>query len=375
MANNQVVFGYACQFIDVVPNELQTECSVCLHVLRDPYMVDCCGYRFCKQCIERVLSEFQSCPLCNHRGPTAVADKQLSRTLREKTVRCTHKEDGCKWVGALSAIDQHLDVNRQVDGCLFRLVRCRYCDLRVRLNRIDDHESVCPEQPLICEYCNIYRCLRRELPEHWDSCALYPIVCPKGCGAKITRISTDKHNKHWCPLSVVDCEFAHAGCKVRVRRNSMSRHLDEAAKDHLDLMANKFSVMKAAYKRERDSNTVLKLQLETANVKLNAYIASERDEENAVLKELCALRRDDHFYDPRNQVLVYNLPWHTTEHNLKSLFGQNGPVYSVRLLYSTHYIGVVEYMNNESIQSLFHRYNSTGIRLLGHQLKCIHLKY
>ena len=51
----QTVVGYACDFVDTIPKELQTECSICLHVLRDPHMVDCCGYRFCKSCIEQEL--------------------------------------------------------------------------------------------------------------------------------------------------------------------------------------------------------------------------------------------------------------------------------------------------------------------------------
>ena len=391
MANQQqAVVGYACEFIDVVPKELQTECSICLHVLRDPYMVDCCGYRFCKLCIERVLLDFKSCPLCNHRGPTTVADKQLSRTLREKTVRCTHKEDGCRWVGVLSALDQHLDTTTRVDGCLFKLIRCHYCDSMFRLNQIVDHESVCALKPLICEYCGVFQCLRRELPEHWDSCALYPIVCPKGCGAKITRIGLDKHFKHWCPLSVVDCEFAHAGCKVRMRRKCMKSHLDEAAKDHLHLMTKKFSEMKVAYEREQNDNKTLKLQLESVKEELEeekfkqiTYKDSEKDEENTVLKKLCALRQDcddddddddDGFCDARDQVLIHNLPGRTTEQMLKSLFGQNGPIHCVKL-YSEQCIGVIEYKNNESIQRLFQRYNSTGIRLLKNQLKCIHLQY
>ena len=359
MANNQAVVGYACEFVDVVPKELQTECSICLHVLRDPHMVDCCGYRFCKQCIQRVLSEFKSCPLCNHRGPTAVADKQLSRTLREKTVRCTHREDGCQWVGALSDLDQHLDTKTRVDGCIFKLIFCQYCDLMFHLNRIGDHESVCPQKPLICEYCGIFQCLRHELHQHWDNCALYPIVCPKGCGAKITRIGMDRHFENWCPLSVVDCEFAHAGCKVRVRRKNMKSHFEEAAKDHLAFMMNKFSVMKVAYERERAANETLKLQLES--------VKEELDEEKA--KQM-----DSNGCEARDQVLIHNLPGRTTEQMLKSLFGQHGPVHNVKL-YLEHSIGVLEYKNNDSIQRLFLKYNSTGIRLLGNQLKCIHLQH
>ncbi len=375
--------GFACEFVDTIPKELQTECSVCLHVLRDPHMVDCCGYRFCKTCIERVLAEFKSCPLCNHRQPQAVADKQLSRTLREKRVRCAHKGEGCKWVGELSSLDGHLDVTKRVDGCKVKFIRCHFCNLILHSKEIEMHESKCHKKPIICQYCNIFQCLRHELPLHWENCTLYPIVCPKGCGAKITRISLDKHYKNWCPLGIVDCEFAYAGCKVKVQRKHMKTHLDEAMKDHLDLMTKEFSSMKMAYEKERDADEKLKFQLEEAKKALQDEKEKQRDgdsgkdQENTALKKLCHLRQpeDDEFEEPRDQVLVHNLPQRTTEQMVKSTFGQHGQVYAVKLYPWPESIAVVEYHNHDSIFKMLQKYNSTGIRLLGNQLKCTPLEY
>ena len=377
----QVAVGYACEFVDTIPKELQTECSVCLHVLRDPHMVDCCGYRFCKGCIERVLAEFKSCPLCNHRQPKAVADRQLSRTLREKRVRCAHKEEGCKWVGELSALDEHLDVTKRVDGCKVKFIRCPFCNSVYYRKGIENHESKCHKKPVICEYCNVFQCLRHELPLHWDVCALYPIVCPKGCGAKTTRISLEKHYKNWCPLSIVDCEFAYAGCKVKVQRKHMKTHLDDAMKDHLDLMTKSFSAMKTVCEKERDASEKLTFQLEEVKKALQDEKAKQRDrdsgkdQENTMLKKLCYLRQseEDEFEEPSDQVLVHNLPQRTTEQMLKSIFGQHGSVYAVKLY--PELIAVVEYESSDSIFKMFQKYNSSGIRLLGNQLKCIHLKH
>ena len=380
---DQAVVGYACEFVDPVPKELQTECSICLHVLRDPHMVDCCGYRFCKTCIERVLAEFKNCPLCNHRQPKAVADRQLTRTLREKRVRCAHKGEGCKWVGELSALDEHLDVTRRMDacGCKFKFMWCHFCNATLRCDGIENHESKCHQKPVICEYCNVFQCLRHELPQHWENCTLYPIVCPRGCGAKITRISLDKHYKNWCPLSIVDCEFSYAGCKVRVQRKHMKTHLDEAMKDHLDLTTKAFSAMKATFEKERVTSEGLKVQLEEAEKALQDEKAKQRDRDSQenirVLKKLCYLRQEgDEFDTLGDQVLVHNLPSRTTEQMLKSTFGQHGPVYAIKL-YQMYpdVIAVVKYQNNESIYRMFQRYNSSGIRLLGNQLKCIHLEY
>ena len=179
----------------------------------------------------------------------------------------------------------------------------------------------------------------------------------------------------------MDCDFAYAGCEVKVHRKNMKSHLDEAAKDHLDLMTKKFSAMKVAYEKEHDASETLKLQLEGVKEALQDEKAKQRDkdsvkdQENTLLKKLCFLRQEeDEFDQPRDQVLVHNLPPRTTEQMLKSIFGHHGPVYAVKL-YSMHFIAVVEYQNSDLIFKLFQKYNSTGIRLLGYQLKCIHLEY
>lgn len=103
---------------------------------------------------------------------------------------------------------------------------------------------------------------------------------------------------------------------------------------------------------------------------------SGKDQENTVLKKLCYLRQEDDEFDaPRDQVLIHNLPQRTTEQMVKSIFGQHDPVYAVKL-YQMHFefIAVVEYQNSDSVSKLFRKYNSTGIKLLGNQLKCIHLE-
>ena len=92
---------YECAFIDELPKHLQTECSVCLCVLREPCLVDCCGNRFCRTCIDAVKAERKPCPLCNTPFTAVVLDKQLQRTLNELRVYCSNKKSGCEWTGEL----------------------------------------------------------------------------------------------------------------------------------------------------------------------------------------------------------------------------------------------------------------------------------
>ena len=57
--------GFECGFLEDPPKWLQTECPICLHILRDPYQVTCCGKSFCRLCIDRVKGDLKPCPCCN----------------------------------------------------------------------------------------------------------------------------------------------------------------------------------------------------------------------------------------------------------------------------------------------------------------------
>ena len=43
----------------------QSECPICLQVLRDPQKVTCCGNSYCKVCIDRIVKDGKPCPTCN----------------------------------------------------------------------------------------------------------------------------------------------------------------------------------------------------------------------------------------------------------------------------------------------------------------------
>ena len=91
----QLQGGYECIFVENPPQHLQIECSVCLCILKEPWLVDCCGNRFCRTCIQPIQSQHKPCPLCGVPFTNSVVDKQLQRTLSNLQVFCSHKEAGC----------------------------------------------------------------------------------------------------------------------------------------------------------------------------------------------------------------------------------------------------------------------------------------
>lgn len=125
--------GYDCSFVTPLPKDFQSECPICLHILREPHIVGCCGYRFCRSCIDPIQNGTKKCPLCNCIFST-FPDKQLERTLKEKLVCCPHKCDGCLWKGKLADLDDHLfeefsPGQKAVQiGCLYHETTCLYCE-------------------------------------------------------------------------------------------------------------------------------------------------------------------------------------------------------------------------------------------------------
>ena len=98
--------GYDCEFVERPPASLQTECTICLLVLREPYLTDCCGHNFCRICIATVRSEGKACPLCNEAGFTTFPNKGLERNLKELEVRSGAETKD--WNGEFRNLNDHI---------------------------------------------------------------------------------------------------------------------------------------------------------------------------------------------------------------------------------------------------------------------------
>ena len=154
--------GYygVCEFVEPPPQDIQTECPVCLSILREPYQTTCCGHSFCRACIEQVTADKNPCPCCKANDFDTFEDKRLGSSLDELKVRCTHKKKGCQWEGDLEQLDEHLNSNpprhvlKQLEGCQFVDIRCLYCSDLFQRSKVEVHQSSqCPSRPTFCMYC------------------------------------------------------------------------------------------------------------------------------------------------------------------------------------------------------------------------------
>ena len=119
-------------------------CPVCISVLRDPVLMECCGKNFCETCIGMIRHANKPCPWCqNYPIGNMIKDKRTMREVQELQVYCKQRDKGCEWTGEL-----------------------RY---------IKDHEAKCDYTELECKFGCKERFIRREWEKHMEVCTKSPV--------------------------------------------------------------------------------------------------------------------------------------------------------------------------------------------------------
>ena len=234
--------GFECEFVERPPDIFQSDCPVCLLIVREPNQVTCCGYSFCRACIERVVTTKKPCPTCNEAEFSVFPDKRLQRSLYQFRVRCEHQQEGCEWSGELGQLDKHLNENpglgNQLDGCEFTRVACIHCIQLFERRLVTAHQiGSCPRRPFSCDYCGDYGAdFEDVVTKHWPVCVYRPVPCPNECGVYPERRNVHNHVNKDCSLTLVICDFHYAGCQVRLPRRDILSHLNENLSSHMALL-------------------------------------------------------------------------------------------------------------------------------------------
>lgn len=318
--------GYDCDLVE--KSKFQTNCLICLLVLRKPTQVRCCGYIFCAACIGKALRDQNSaCPMCQQQNPSIFPDRNMERLLSGCKVYCTHRAKrrendyvegrrdkprrGCEWEGDLAKLEKHLNENpserTKMDGCLYVKIKCKFCDDFFKRFFIQEHQlNHCPKRRYTCSHCE-YRSTYIEITEeHMPVCPSCPMKCPH-CWKMLKRSKFDHHVNNECAHAPVDCDFHLSGCKVQLPKDQMKKHIDnngvhhvqmflEYAKEHGDVTLNQCLPMITS---SVDTLTVHMHELSTLKAKLHIqyefvleYIEEKNNEKMSALKKknnvLCA---------------------------------------------------------------------------------------
>ena len=69
-------------------------CPVCLNILQEPFLTECCGQHLCAGCVANVKRRFKECPVCRHEPLNGMIDKHFRRWLNDKLKYVIINSDG-----------------------------------------------------------------------------------------------------------------------------------------------------------------------------------------------------------------------------------------------------------------------------------------
>ena len=240
---SHAVTGFGCEFVEEPPEFLQSSCPICLMILREPNQVTCCGKSFCRTCIQQIKTKNKPCPTCNQKNFSNFSNLGLQQPLYGYKVYCSNKDEGCDWQGELGQLDKHLNSNPDQDkqeiGCSYTEVKCLYCSELYQRRSIKCHQIFkCLLRPFTCKMCKEFKSTYDDVVKnHATSCKCRPVKCPNRCGNTLQHQELKKHLSSVCPLSMVECEFSHAGCDAKMHRKDLPSHLSKSMVTHMSLLA------------------------------------------------------------------------------------------------------------------------------------------
>ena len=236
------------------------ECPICTRVLTAPVQTQCCGAVFCKGCINQwssptsmpspstgifaALSAMRAtsnscCPHCRHSPLQFYDDKRTERMIKSLTVTCANHKSGCKWTGELRNLSNHLNCT-SITGCDYQMIPCpRKCGENVLRSRMGKHSEDCIHRKVECKFCHLTGYYKIITSCHYDECPKVEISCPNDCAISgLLRSQLQEHLKQ-CPLQIVSCDYANAGCTQRMARKDIEVHKVTAMSQHLNLVNKK----------------------------------------------------------------------------------------------------------------------------------------
>lgn len=264
--------GYDCELVDGSLLE-RYQCSVCMKLLRDARLTECCGQHFCDTCFQQWFEKNKTCPHCRAAECKSMLNKEKIRDVNQLRVRCTNREKGCAWEGELGGLKDHLQSD---NGCDYEIVTCDYsgydnlkklqlkgvskgkgtgagiksaCKKAMERRHLPSHRKECSYRDYKCDHCGLTDTfdaiagsgeisktqapLKIAWSPHLSTCGEHPLVCPNKCGGKgIKRKDIATHRKT-CPLERIGCPFKDAGCTAKVARKEMEGHLETNTQKHL----------------------------------------------------------------------------------------------------------------------------------------------
>ena len=214
-------------------------------VLRDARLTACCGQHYCNSCLKLWTigkGKKRNCPHCRKEGFQSVVNKEKMREINELRVCCTNRGKGCEWVGALGALQDHLQSD---NGCDYVQLWCTHqqCqEMMIRKSLANHLMNECDFRDHSCDYCGFVESHAYFFgnPSHYDECTHFPMECSNKCGKNNIRREDMAIHLMFCPLQPLDCPYKDSGCTRKIFRKDMESHIESSTQEHLLMVYKSF---------------------------------------------------------------------------------------------------------------------------------------
>jgi hypothetical protein len=161
-----------------------------------------------------------------------MSDKNHQRALGSLQINCLMNDEGCKWKGELSKIDNHLKV------CDRMKLSCPYdCGLSIQRQSMENHKQKCDMRLEKCQYCKVFTSNWKEVTTtHYEVCPKVNVTCQFPLCNKVMHREDMEDHITQCTMATVECDFSNVGCKWRGPRDTLSSHLDTDWRKHMSLV-------------------------------------------------------------------------------------------------------------------------------------------
>jgi ribosomal protein L35 len=208
------------------------KCPFCEGIYLNP-VVDSCGHVFCKRCINHFIETHDKCPYSGWKLEEKNIQKivLIGDILEKQTVFCKNRHFHCEWLGKLSELDAHLNLD-----CRRQVVKCPHngCENSVFREDLDDHTSACEWRIVACSDCHILTPYI-EVKNHQDVCPRFKVCCPQNCGHHIERQEVDNHIQDICFNTIISCPYKEIGCFSKVTKKELN--------DYMTINTNRHNLM------------------------------------------------------------------------------------------------------------------------------------
>ena len=210
-------------------------------------------------------------------------DLDLKRKISSLDARCCQWEDGCKWVGQVKSLSDHDAM------CGYLRTSCADCALRLLRKDMSKHmHTECPERKITCQHCGEatgpYRWITQA---HYKVCAKIIIICPHGCGQKLSQKTTElEQHKEVCTHEPVSCPFEKVGCKEKPIRSKVDEHQTNAIQQHLLLTMLSLQSEREKNELERKRNQVIVEKMRAISNHINSLVPQCPPEHRQPLQEI-----------------------------------------------------------------------------------------